>query len=80
MTYDWGKDFARKLEGRTITKVRPLSDAEMDAFGLDAGYGDMPLMIILDDDSFFVPLSDPEGNGFGFLDVYPAPTRTGRKK
>lgn len=57
------------LVGRRIARVRPMLDDEMDDFGWYEGYGSIPMVIILDDDTVLVPSADPEGNGAGHIFV-----------
>jgi hypothetical protein len=60
------EDTARKaLEGKTITRVRYMTDDE--AKGIGWGYQGRAVMLILDDGSMVLPSVDPEGNGPGAL-------------
>ena len=57
------------LVGRKIKTVRPLTSGECEDFGWDAGYGAVPMAIILDDGTALIPSSDPEGNDAGHIFV-----------
>lgn len=61
----------KELEGKTVQTVRPLTDAEIDEMGWNLGGDDhLKLMIIFTDGTQVVPMSDPEGNHPGALDVF----------
>lgn len=54
--------------GRTIKEIRPLTQLEIKDLAWDYGRNDWPaFVIIMDDGQAFIPSSDPEGNGPGFL-------------
>lgn len=55
--------------GRTITRVRVLTDDDMESSGWEGGYGNVALEFVLDDGRSLVPSADPEGNGPGFIFV-----------
>lgn len=60
------------LVGKTVVKVRQMTQDECDQFMWDARYGEVPIVLELNDGSFVVPSQDPEGNGAGFLFVITA--------
>lgn len=51
------------LEGKTIEKVRPMTDGELP----EHWHGEHPVVLVLDDGTKLYPSSDPEGNGPGAL-------------
>lgn len=53
------------LEGRTIVKVRPLMQEELDDLYWDSTYP--AFVIIFDDGSCVIPSADAEGNAPGHL-------------
>jgi len=56
------------IVGQKIAQVRPLSVQEQLDFGWDdAGYGGIPMVIILENGAALVPSQDPEGNGPGHI-------------
>jgi hypothetical protein len=55
------------LAGRYITKIRPLTDQEIEMFYWEKGYGEIPFLILLDDGTALIPSSDPEGNSAGHI-------------
>lgn len=55
------------LVGKTVRKVRPLTDKECEMFGWSSQYGNVPFAIIMTDDTVLVPSSDPEGNDAGHV-------------
>lgn len=56
------------LVGKTIKTVRPLTPAEFEMFGWDAHSGE-GLIIIFTDNTCVIPMSDPEGNDAGWLEL-----------
>ena len=56
-----------KLIGRTIVKVRDITEEESDT---DWGWDEPGQMIILDDGTELVPSRDPEGNRPGHLLIF----------
>jgi hypothetical protein len=59
----WTVMCAEKLHGRTIKKVRYLTDDEMETLG----WYEKSLVIFLDDGNFIFASSDDEGNAAGAL-------------
>lgn len=59
---EWTARFT-PLIGRTITRIRYLSDAEV----TERGWMSAPIVIELDDGTAFHPASDDEGNDAGAL-------------
>ena len=57
------------IVGATITKVRLMTDEELDQIGWDAGYGAVPMIIELSNGEILIPSQDPEGNGAGHIFV-----------
>ena len=55
------------LVGRTIRQVRRMTAAELHAEAWDAGPGDVPAVLVLDDGTKLYASRDPEGNGPGAL-------------
>lgn len=56
------------IVGQKIAQVRPLSAQEQKDFGWDdAGYGGIPMVIILGNGAALIPSQDPEGNGPGHI-------------
>ena len=55
------------LVGRTIRDVRRMTPDELAAEAWDAGPGDCPVALVLDDGTRLYPSRDPEGNGPGAL-------------
>jgi len=53
--------------GKSIAKIRPLTEKEMKSFYWEPHSGDVPLAIIFEDGQVLIPSSDPECNGPGFL-------------
>lgn len=61
------------LVGRTIVGVRALLESEMVMMAWSTrASAPVGVLLLLDDDSIVVPMSDPEGNDPGFLLVQPA--------
>lgn len=57
-------DFSKQvLEGRTITKVRYLTDREMELMGWQS----RPICFLLDNGTLCIPSMDDEGNDGGSL-------------
>lgn len=52
------------LIGRTITDVRAMYPEEMELFLWD---GELGAVFTLDNGGMFIPMSDSEGNGVGYL-------------
>lgn len=55
------------LVGQTITAVRPMTKAELEAFGWHDPLGGLPIVIETDAGTTIIPARDPELNGFGHL-------------
>lgn len=55
------------LVGKTVKKVRLLTETELELFGWDDGYGECAFLVEFSDGTVIVPSQDPEGNGAGFL-------------
>ena len=55
------------LVGRTIREFHRMRRAELNAEGWDAGPGDCPVVIVLDDGTKLYASRDPEGTGPGAL-------------
>jgi hypothetical protein len=72
-TYEQKKKYVARdfgfLKGKTIKGVRPLTEAECEAFGWDFAYEDYAVVVEFTDGTGFVPMADPEGNGCGFLEA-----------
>ena len=56
-----------ELVGRTIREVRLMTPDELAAEAWDAGPGDCPVALVLDDGTKLYASRDPEGNGPGAL-------------
>lgn len=56
-----------ELVGRTIREVRQMTPAELNEERWDAGPGDCPVTLVLDDGTKLYATRDPEGNGPGAL-------------
>jgi len=56
-----------ELINKTIVGIRPLKREECEALAWEYGYERDAFVVILNDDSCFIPMADPEGNGAGFL-------------
>lgn len=65
MTKFYRGEFSHML-GRTITDVRAMYDEEMDLF---LWSGERGAVFTLDNGGMFIPMSDSEGNGVGYLMV-----------
>ena len=65
MTKFYRGEFAHMI-GRKIIDVRAMYDEEMDLF---LWYGERGAVFTLDDGGMFIPMSDSEGNGVGYLMV-----------
>jgi len=63
------------LVGAKITNVRPLTDAETEAYGWDSRFGAVPFVIFLDNGKALIPSSDEEGNDAGFIFVEDTKTK-----
>jgi hypothetical protein len=61
------RDAYGHLVGRTITKVRPMTSEELAAVDWSGRFGEMPVVIELDDGTAVIPSRDFEGNGPGAL-------------
>lgn len=60
--------YASELVGKTVKRVRSLSDAEIDS--LYWGRTSDPTAVIeFTDGTYAIVMADPEGNGTGFLDI-----------
>lgn len=55
------------LVGKTISKVRPLTENECKWYGWSPTHGNVPFAIIMTDLTVLVPSQDPEGNGAGHI-------------
>ena len=66
---DYIKKEYGSLVGKTIQKIRTLTDTECEMFGWDSVYGNVPFVIIMTDGTALIPSSDPEGNDAGHLFV-----------
>jgi hypothetical protein len=56
------------IEGMTITELRPMTPAEIEAEGWEVGYGNgTPLVMVLSNGVRLYPSQDYEGNGGGVL-------------
>ncbi len=53
--------------GKTIKTIRPLTKEECEDCAWDFDHEDYAVVIIFTDGSGFIPMSDEEGNGAGFL-------------
>ena len=63
------RDFG-SMVGKTISRVRPMTQSECDAFGWEYNYGGyFPMVVVFSDGTGFVPMADPEGNSQGFMDL-----------
>lgn len=61
---------AARLVGRTVTMVRPLTAFEArQGFGWDSFQARYGIVIVFDDNTIVVPMSDQEGNNSGVLAV-----------
>jgi hypothetical protein len=70
MTYtktDYIQNSYGTLVGRTIVKVRPLSNEECEEFMWSTTHGNVAFAFILDDGTALVPSADPEGNSAGYV-------------
>jgi hypothetical protein len=56
-----------KMVGKTIVGVRPLSDDEKADLMWDDHHSEVAFVVVLSDGTFFIPMSDDEGNGPGAL-------------
>jgi hypothetical protein len=55
------------LVGKTISRIRPLTEQECEDMGWEYKYSDEACVIIFTDGTCFIPMADPEGNSAGFL-------------
>lgn len=62
ITRDYGS-----FVGKTIKQIRPLTKSECEDNCWDYDHEDYAVVVIFTDNTAFLPLSDPEGNGAGFL-------------
>ena len=62
-TETWEKQIAKLLVGKKIVETRYLTKEEAE----QSGWYNMPLMIVLDDGTQLVPMSDDEGNDGGAI-------------
>ena len=53
--------------GKTIKTIRPLTKEECDDSAWDFDHEDYAVVVIFTDGTGFIPMSDEEGNGAGFL-------------
>jgi hypothetical protein len=60
------KEFG-SLVGKTVKGIVALSDKDIEAMAWDPDYDDEAFGIVFTDGTLVVPMSDPEGNGPGFL-------------
>ena len=69
----WHADFLQPAVGRTITSIRTLTEEEVLDMGWDHvwDYG-QTVVITFDDESIWIPMQDPEGNGPGFIEFVEA--------
>lgn len=61
------REFAAKLEGRTIINVREMTSDEMEDFCWEPTISEVPIVLLLNDGTLVVPQCDDEGNGPGTL-------------
>ena len=56
-------------EGRTIVKIRPATDKDLELHGFEFNIPNRynGLVLVLDDDTTLIPSMDEEGNGCGVL-------------
>ena len=59
----WEKDIAKALLGRKIVKIRYVSDKEMK----DMMWYKRPIVLLLDDGNWLMPMADDEGNDGGAI-------------
>ena len=59
----WTDEAINKLVGKKITKVQYLSKEDQEIWG----FYERPLIIVFDDGSWIMPMSDDEGNDGGAL-------------
>jgi len=64
----WHADFLADFVGKTIKEIRPLADGDIRAFGWEHADPGQAVVIRFTDGSEWVPFSDPEGNGPGFIE------------
>ena len=64
----WQADFLADYVGKTIKEIRPFTAGDIRAFGWEHVDAGQPVIIVFTDGSEWVPLSDPEGNGPGFIE------------
>ena len=64
----WQADFLTEFVGKTIKEIRALADADIRALGWEHVDPGQPVVIVFTDGSEWVPFSDPEGNGPGFIE------------
>jgi hypothetical protein len=57
------------IVGATITKVRQMTQAELDESGWEDCYGSVAMVIELSNGECLIPSMDPEGNGAGHIFV-----------
>lgn len=53
--------------GKTIKEIRPLTKQECEDLAWEYDYEDYAVVVIFTDNTGFIPMADPEGNGSGFL-------------
>lgn len=68
-------DHRPSIVGQRIVAVRPMTREEVNGLAWCPGYGDTPMVIVLQDGSVLVPQRDPEGNGPGAVLVMGARSR-----
>lgn len=64
ITRDYGS-----FVGKTIKQIRPLTKEECEDMGWEFAYEDYAVVVIFTDNTAFIPMADPEGNGAGFLEA-----------
>lgn len=69
--YTFRKEYINKefseLVGKTIVQIRPLTPKEHTTLGWEWDFHTDAMIVIFNDDTCFIPMADPEGNGAGFL-------------
>jgi hypothetical protein len=60
---NWEKNIEKHLVGRKIVKIEYLSQSECE----DCMWNSRPIVLILDDDNYLIPMRDDEGNDGGSL-------------
>ena len=62
------KHYLSELEGKTIFKVRPLDDSELELMMWDKT-SDPTAILEFTDGTYGIVMCDPEGNGSGFIET-----------